>query len=143
MKLAYICRKFTSLACISLAANTCISIIGADARSSILTRILGTEVAFRFAMPSHKTGFTTAPVIVDELDAIQRPFRKTGIRKTLVHVPFAPRADVTFRATAFESSDLIYARAAVMTSSFVTVVDVYFAELADGSERTRALKIVD
>lgn len=84
-----------------------------------------------------------APVIVDQLDAVERSFSRARIGKALVDVTLAAGTDESWWTLAFESTDLVHAGSSMMTRSLEAFVDVDFAEDPQGSVRAGAGEGVD
>lgn len=111
--------------------------------AAVLARRTVAEINFYLAVTAHVAGFAIAVIVVDELYTILSSRGGARIRETLVYVALAARTDETRRATTLESSDLVGARAVVVTRTVDAVVDVYLAYYSQRTGRTRAAEIID
>lgn len=85
-------------------------------------------------MSTHIARFAVAVVVIDQLNAILRPRHSAGIRKTLVDISFASRADESRWALAFEAPNFVDASSIIVARVLFAIVDVYLADLAESSK---------
>ena len=113
------------------------------AHSSVVADATRAVIDLNFAAGSRPPRLANTGVVVDFLDAFRCPGRRAGVGEALVDVPFAPSANVSWRAPALVSADQIDAHTAVVASAFVAVIMVDLTLQAAGSLRARALEVVD
>jgi len=113
------------------------------AYATVLARRAVAKVHLTFAVPTYKTGFAIAVIVVDQLHAILGTGRRTRIRQALVDITFASRSDETGWTLTFESADLVGARAIVVASTDHAVVHVDLAYEAKSTGRAGTAEGID
>ena len=101
--------------------------LGAGADPAVVARRRLAEVDFELAVASHESCFAVAPVVVDQLDAVERSCWRARIGEAFVHVTFATRTHESWRALALEPADLVHAGSSVMARSchpFISFINI-------------------
>ena len=96
-----------------------VSRLGAAAHAAVVARRALAEVDLHLAVASHESRFAVAAVVVDQLDAVEGPARRAGIREAFVDVALAARTHEARRTLALETADLVHACSSVMTCSCI------------------------
>lgn len=89
-------------------ASAGVARLRAGAHAAIVTRRVLAEVDLKLAVAAHEAGLAVAPIVVDQLDAVQRSSGRARVRQTFVDVAFTAWPDKTRRTLALEPADLVH-----------------------------------